>query len=432
MSNFKLQFKLKQHTPLIHFQHDQAGATLRATELKPKLDRFILTKLGNGNSEAEKYKNGIEIAGRKGWLIGKGDHPALDYRVKIKGEIEFIKIPEGRRNQYGAFFGTIGREYREDPKGLSFSNKEITLKIIGFKTELLKKIDNCIPLFFEITNFGTRQSKGFGSYTIIKKIEGDKEIPVEYSNKAYKTFFELNLSNNNWFEKYKLASNDIVLLYKAIRSGINLKRNRGKEDKFYFKSLMFLYAKQLGIQWEKKTIKEIFFNNKLKTQQNQRSSSEALHYTSNNKKLMKDLLGLSSLESWFSYNSTIEKKQAKFNNVTNKWEEKPPNKINFERFKSPITFKPVLNGNKLRVYIYLDQNALEFAINVNKDFIIKNNRKHFHIKFPDYFSLNDFFNFFLDHSSFNITTHVEQKFHNQREYSLLKDLFNQMTKNKTN
>ena len=44
MSNFKLTFKLKQHTPLIHFQHDQTGATLRATELKPKLDRFLVEK----------------------------------------------------------------------------------------------------------------------------------------------------------------------------------------------------------------------------------------------------------------------------------------------------------------------------------------------------------------------------------------------------
>jgi hypothetical protein len=42
---YKLKFTLKQHTPLIHFQHDQAGATLRATEVKPKLDQFIIEKL---------------------------------------------------------------------------------------------------------------------------------------------------------------------------------------------------------------------------------------------------------------------------------------------------------------------------------------------------------------------------------------------------
>ena len=41
----KLEFTLKQHTPLIHFQHDQAGATLRATEVKPKLDQFLIEEL---------------------------------------------------------------------------------------------------------------------------------------------------------------------------------------------------------------------------------------------------------------------------------------------------------------------------------------------------------------------------------------------------
>jgi len=54
MYNFKIT--LKQHTPLIHFQHDQEGATLRASEVKPKLDRFILTKLGNGD-----YENGHSL-----------------------------------------------------------------------------------------------------------------------------------------------------------------------------------------------------------------------------------------------------------------------------------------------------------------------------------------------------------------------------------
>ena len=42
MSNYKVEFTLKQHTPIIHFQSEQMGATLRATELKPKFDRFLL------------------------------------------------------------------------------------------------------------------------------------------------------------------------------------------------------------------------------------------------------------------------------------------------------------------------------------------------------------------------------------------------------
>ena len=42
MSKFKTTFRLKQHTPIIDFQNNQSGAILRATELKSKLDKFLL------------------------------------------------------------------------------------------------------------------------------------------------------------------------------------------------------------------------------------------------------------------------------------------------------------------------------------------------------------------------------------------------------
>src|SRR3990167_6963021 len=61
MSNFKVEFTLKQHTPIIHFQSEQSGATLRATELKPKLDKFITQRLKFINEELyQKYKSIIE------------------------------------------------------------------------------------------------------------------------------------------------------------------------------------------------------------------------------------------------------------------------------------------------------------------------------------------------------------------------------------
>lgn len=47
----KLKVQLEAQSPIIHFQHDQAGATLRASEVKPKLDRFLLNKNGTGNRE---------------------------------------------------------------------------------------------------------------------------------------------------------------------------------------------------------------------------------------------------------------------------------------------------------------------------------------------------------------------------------------------
>ena len=64
MSKYKLSFTLRQHTPMIHFQADQPGATLRATELKPKLDKFLIEKLGGWSKENIPYA--WRVGGKKG------------------------------------------------------------------------------------------------------------------------------------------------------------------------------------------------------------------------------------------------------------------------------------------------------------------------------------------------------------------------------
>ena len=64
---FSRSYTLQASTPLIHFQHSEPGATLRATEAKPKLDRFLKRKAKN------------EI--KKSWLIGESE--ALNYKMRI-------------------------------------------------------------------------------------------------------------------------------------------------------------------------------------------------------------------------------------------------------------------------------------------------------------------------------------------------------------
>ena len=68
---YSLEFKLKQHTPLIHFQADDPDATLRATEVKPKLDAFLIEKLT------------LKHCKQNSWLVGNGEHPALDFKMHI-------------------------------------------------------------------------------------------------------------------------------------------------------------------------------------------------------------------------------------------------------------------------------------------------------------------------------------------------------------
>ena len=69
---------LKQHTPMIHFQHNESGATLRASEVKPLLDKFILTKLRNGD-----IREGRLYAKKNNWLIDNEKNYALNYKLSI-------------------------------------------------------------------------------------------------------------------------------------------------------------------------------------------------------------------------------------------------------------------------------------------------------------------------------------------------------------
>ena len=38
---FRREYTLLAQTPMIHFQHDQSGAALRPSEVKPKFDRYL-------------------------------------------------------------------------------------------------------------------------------------------------------------------------------------------------------------------------------------------------------------------------------------------------------------------------------------------------------------------------------------------------------
>lgn len=189
-----LKVTLKQHTPLIHFQHDQYGATLRASEVKPKLDKFIIEKLGGG--DYENVKNQVKNTYPQLFIPKEGVF-ALDYKLKIKAF--------GNRNEYliSSYIKKEGKETLDKYKILYIANSpyfaqenenkaviknrdewdKIPRKGIlydGAELVFLAKdevadrsgkniivvIYEYIQSFFVITNFGTRQDKGFGSFTV--------------------------------------------------------------------------------------------------------------------------------------------------------------------------------------------------------------------------------------------------------------------------
>jgi hypothetical protein len=382
----KLTFTLKQHTPLIHFQPDQNGATLRATELKPKLDRFLIEKLDLLDDEKKPKET------YKSWFVGDGEHPALDYKIKIqqKGETLYylplaMRINSNKeRNLINflakqinfdfkllyptPFFANADKikykiksdeidEFKSKPDQIRFATLtfgDINITITSFHKELLKIIERDISEFFMETNFGMRQSKGFGSFTIID----DK-----YTNTIPKSVKYRFLIQDTETTRISLQSlfGKIHRFHQVLRSGIN-------ENGFYIKPFIFFYARSKGITWDKRYFKEKLLNHKTiegQKQDHHASNNDPIAYwTDQNGYLVRDLLGLSTNQTWMKpkkcghcdgYGFTLRHPREKNGRSVDKFNKKeiPLNKI--KRFQSPIMYKPIKNESGYEVYIVLNE-----------------------------------------------------------------------------
>lgn len=353
MTNFKKTYTLIQHTPILHFQHAQGDVVLRATEVKPKLDKYLIHGVGGWEC--------VPID----WRGYQEDQQSLDYKIKIWIEkkdknskikefiftsflkddkvkiIEKVGIEPVKNSPYFADAENIKYNiFEECKKGLFYSIDEFTiyLSVQCFDDDLRNEIDETIGTFFLSHNFGTRQSKGFGSFTVkdcLEIPETHYSFSVDLNQKEISTFSEL--------------FGDIDTLWKALRSGINdnfkIDKN-GKEKRkngIYFKSILFRYAKNVRkIQWDKKTIKENFFLDVLMVQKEDFKDSDILTYSAlpnPKKRLIRDMLGLATDQKWQhnDYNNSSISKTNIGGIIT--------------RFKSPITFKPINENGKFKVYL---------------------------------------------------------------------------------
>lgn len=348
---YQLNFTLQQHTPVIHFQHDQEGATLRATEVKPKLDRFILNSLRNND-----YKEGIKIAKEKKWLIG--EHAALNYKMRIESvnqEIIYLKDKYHDGIVNPIYFGNMGDT---SPKHYSISEK-INITIVSFCKGIIESLnENLICSFFLLHNFGSRQTKGFGSFTVIKFNDALIGLPI-IPKGTHSIVLEKDLNIEKVFAV-------IDYYWKRLKSGINYSKETKRDsnthychDNRYQKSFLFQYTNSLksGVKytWEKRWMKERFFGLSSKT------NNVTPHFT-------RALLGLQDKFEFISkdtcnpdkeesseMNSKFQKKNIKPVHI-----EEKENQI--ERIKSPILFKPIKIGNKYHVYIFIQDDHIRSAI----------------------------------------------------------------------
>ncbi|MGP1447327.1 MAG: hypothetical protein ACTTKO_07360 [Candidatus Limimorpha sp.] len=432
----KLTVTLKQHTPLIHFQHDQEGATLRASEVKPKLDKFILTKLGG----KEGYQKGFEIAKNNGWIInnGKNDCKALDYKMRInidKSSIRtdyllasYIKdtnITKLERQGIKAISNTPFfaqekqngeivkacqnhneiRKWNEIEKKGIFENGNIYIKIITEDEELSLSISNYIQSFFICTNFGTRQSKGFGCFLPTKIMNDNREIALIDNEELLKQEF---------FFVYKktLQSSEIGQIlhtvnedYKLLKSGRNYP---------YARSKLLLYVEHLNsrIGWEKKFIKvktkgvyeteeEIVYELKCRPFNRRRSYQSKPEY-----RYYRALLGLAEQFEFLLENPPQGDKRNKMI-IKVKHED-------IQRYKSPLLFKVIENdiylvGNEVSNDM-LDE-SFKFLVNIQGDEGYEDEPidvKNPLIKTPEDFSLKEFMLFAMNNRNDNAVLNYEQ------------------------
>ncbi|KGN84804.1 hypothetical protein HQ41_03985 [Porphyromonas sp. COT-290 OH860] len=210
---YRLSFELVQHTPIIHFQADYQGATLRASEVKPKLDKFLL-----------KCFKRDKISIPNNWLI-PGQKDALSYKLSFLSVYQesthqrYLPLSESKdkkkdiadnprkeqeceeeqKRQEGIkvlapspYFanqeGVKGGEIKGELVTFAvMSSNKIEGKIYTKHSVLLEELRKYLPEFFVLHNFGARQTKGFGSFTI-GAIDGegwhvDENLPKAFAER---------------------------------------------------------------------------------------------------------------------------------------------------------------------------------------------------------------------------------------------------------
>lgn len=347
MNDWQKEYKLVQHTPLIHFQHSEPHACLRATEVKPKLDRFLIEQL----EEDDRFGDGRW----KKWFVGDGSQQSFDYMMRITPNSERVDRTQSIENGieraiaraehrspnaslheiHKNYFGNMasGNNIQDTVQAIQETFKEslfykdgLTLTIRCFIPELLTFIDEHIRGFFMMHNFGTRQRKGFGSFTVDISTEPNAPKGFDLVRKYCPNAYYCKLGNDVNAD----ALLDAVWVISAfLRSGFN----RGEGN--YVRGFVFRY-----FQREKNPLandKAFVKQNVLRNVYNEATRGEHLHPYGNNVRYryVRGLLGTNE-NSRFCRNPRGETREDR--TVHNIYIHSAEG---VERFPSPLLFKPI-------------------------------------------------------------------------------------------
>ena len=182
LNRYRREIRIKQMTPLIHFQYEDKGAYLRASNVKPQLDRFIrywyASKLEpewltGPESRSLAYKLAIFPSGRvqlkQCWPSEQANLHSVGKNSRVGKSSQEIVLKEYTPVSYFANGMT------EDKRvGLAYC---ILAKVVleSMFPELLNLIEGTLPAFFLTHNFGIRGSRGNGSFVVQGKPETSRD-----------------------------------------------------------------------------------------------------------------------------------------------------------------------------------------------------------------------------------------------------------------
>lgn len=343
MNDWQKEYKLVQHTPLIHFQHSEPHACLRATEVKPKLDRFLIEQL----EKDDRFGDGRW----KKWFVGDGSQQSFDYMMRITPNSEQVErtqsieraiaraehrppnasLHEIHKNYFGNM--ASGNNIQDTVQAIQETFKEslfykdgLTLTIRCFIPELLTLIDEHIRGFFMMHNFGTRQRKGFGSFTVDISTEPNApkgfDLVRKYCPNAYYCKLDDNVSAD-------ALLNAVWVLSAFLKSGFN----RGEGN--YVRGFVFRYfqREKNPLANDKAFVKQQVLHNVY----NEATRGEHLHPYGNNVRYryVRGLLGTNENSRFCRNPRGGTREDRTVHNIYIHSAE------GVERFPSPLLFKPI-------------------------------------------------------------------------------------------
>ena len=329
--NCKLRLTLAAQSPMIHFQGESEGATLRGSELKPKLDRFLNEKIRELIDKGEIDKR--EIA-----YIDK-ERDALKYRVSIQGSQKGCRYCLDQEQKPRNF--TIIYADRQN-KVLLLRDFELT--ILCMNLSLQKLIEKYIVEFFAVTNFGYMQNKGFGSFMPREYMQNTR--PDQIRKDAAKWVKKKCEAKNCYYMDFSNGSNskrkeellEYNCFFKEIKDFYDLLKTGKNFNGEYSRAYIYQYMHMKDIDNEKAWLKVKGIAPALKSVAggNRVKEKKLSGIDSRNAKYVRALLGLSPK---LEYLNSCDRKKSR---------EKVIIKINDEkdeiaRTASPIFFKIIGN-----------------------------------------------------------------------------------------